>query len=113
MVALVAALAGLVLAGVVSSQRLPVTTGKEGLLGQLVTVIEPLAPTGRVKLRGENWAARQAGPSLHPAETGQKARVTGVSGLTLLVEPLAVEPVALEPVSPQEAERLAPEERAS
>jgi membrane-bound serine protease (ClpP class) len=103
MVVLVAALALLVVAGVVRSRRLPVTTGKEGLIGQVATVTTMLAPVGRVKVWGEDWAARQNAPSLYPIEVGRQVRILGVSGLTLIVEPV----VALQA---QELEALPPGE---
>lgn len=46
----------------VRSRRWKVTTGGEGLLGQTATVIEPLAPEGRVRVLGEDWAARLGEP---------------------------------------------------
>ena len=50
----------------VRSQRWKVTTGGEGLLGQTATVIEPLAPAGRVRVLGEDWAARLGEPGAAP-----------------------------------------------
>jgi len=64
-------------------RRYRVTTGAEGLVGEWAEVVEPLAPTGRVRLRGELWAAR----SPRPAIPGQQVRITSVDGLTLEVEP--------------------------
>jgi membrane protein implicated in regulation of membrane protease activity len=103
MVSVVAALALLVLVGVIRSQRLPVTTGKEGLIGQVATVTETLAPAGRVKVWGEDWAARQDAPALYPVEVGRQVRILGVSGLTLIVEPIvAVQPHEIEALPPGE-----------
>ncbi|HUY78873.1 MAG TPA: NfeD family protein [Ktedonobacterales bacterium] len=85
-------------------------TGKESYVGQTVIVIEALNPTGRVRLRGENWLARldarytqpdirivhqPAGVSSATSSTvtspglavGAQARVVRVDGLTLIVEP--------------------------
>lgn len=90
MVALVGLLALLVVSRVIRSRRLPVTTGKEGMIGQIATVTEPLAPVGRVKIWGEVWAAQQNAPSLYPVEVGQPVRIIGVSGLRLIVEPVVV-----------------------
>jgi membrane-bound serine protease (ClpP class) len=101
MVAIVATLASLVVAGVVRSQRLPVTTGKEGLIGQVATVTRTLEPAGRVKVWGEDWAARQDAPALYPIEIGSKVRILGVSGLTLIVEPVVA-------AQPQELDALPP-----
>jgi membrane-bound serine protease (ClpP class) len=101
MVTVVAVLALLVLVGVIRLQRLPVTTGKEGLIGQIATVTATLAPVGRVRIWGEDWAARQDAPSLYPIEVGRQVRIIGVSGLTLIVEPVvAAEPQELESLPP-------------
>ena len=64
-------------------RRYRVTTGVEGLVGERAEVVEALAPTGRVRVRGELWAARSA----EPAIAGQRVRITSVDGLTLEVEP--------------------------
>lgn len=87
MVLVVAAIAVTVLVGVVHSRRLPVNTGKEGMMGQMAQVTVTLAPSGRVKLFGEDWAARNVVVPEVPVEVGQKVRVVGIEGLTLLVEP--------------------------
>ena len=84
----------LVLRSIVSAQRRRVTTGKESYIGNTVTVIESVAPTGRVSLQGENWAARLESADTPPLPAGAHCLVTGVQGLTLLVAP-APEPVAL------------------
>ena len=83
----------LILRAIISAQSRRVTTGTESYLGQIVRVIEPIAPSGRVTLQGENWAARLASPTDPPLPPGAFARVTGVRGLTLLVQP-AQAPVA-------------------
>jgi membrane-bound serine protease (ClpP class) len=64
-------------------RRYRVTTGAEGLVGERAEVVEALVPLGRVRVRGELWAARAAAPAI----VGQRMRVTGVDGLTLEVEP--------------------------
>ena len=69
----------------------PIHTGSEGLLGQVATVVAPLAPSGRVSLLGEDWAARLDGEALKsgiPIEAEQKVRVVARDGLTLIVQPL-------------------------
>ncbi|HEX3270351.1 MAG TPA: NfeD family protein, partial [Ktedonobacterales bacterium] len=68
------------------------TTGVEAMIGQTATVIASLAPTGRVRVRGENWAARLAGDSADSAEpmrTGQSVRIRSIDGMTLIVEPVS------------------------
>ncbi len=88
MLALVAAIAGAVVLGVIRSRRLPVTTGKEALIGRVATVVEPLEPAGRVKLLGEDWAARNVLAPGAPIAAGQKVRVVEIKGLTLSVAPI-------------------------
>jgi membrane protein implicated in regulation of membrane protease activity len=63
--------------------RYRVQTGAEGLVGERAEVIVPLAPNGRVRLRGEIWSAR----SEVPAAVGTSVRVAEVDGLTLVVAP--------------------------
>ena len=75
----------LVLRAIVAAQLRRVTTGTESYVGKVVTVIEPVAPAGRVTLQGENWAAKLAQPNTPPLPAGAMGRVTGVQGLTLLV----------------------------
>ena len=58
-------------------RRHRVTTGVEGMLGERAEVIGP----GRVRVRGEIWHARGAVPG------AEAVTVTGVDGLTLVVEP--------------------------
>jgi membrane-bound serine protease (ClpP class) len=67
-------------------RRYRVTTGAEGLIGQAAEVIEPCAPRGRVRIRGEIWNARCS----VAAERGERVRVVEVDGLTLVVEPAPV-----------------------
>jgi membrane-bound serine protease (ClpP class) len=85
----------LVSAGVIrfaiQAQRFPVKTGREGLLGERAKVVDPLSPEGRVRILGENWAARLAEPFAQAGkavEAGREVRVVKVEGLTLIVEPL-------------------------
>jgi membrane-bound serine protease (ClpP class) len=88
MIAVVAAIAGMVLLGVIRSRRLPVTTGVEGMIGKVATVTIPLAPAGRVNLAGEDWSARNLVDPDVPLAVGQKVRVVEVKGLTLYVAPV-------------------------
>ncbi len=62
-------------------RRYRVTTGAEGLVGRRAQVIEPLSPSGRVRVHGEIWNARGSGET-----AGERVRVTAVDGLTLEVE---------------------------
>ncbi len=62
-----------------STQR-PVTTGSEGLLGQ----VAELGPDGSLRVRGERWliAGRDG---LSP---GRRVRIVGLRGLRLEVQPV-------------------------
>ncbi len=60
------------------------TTGADVLTGQLVPVREAEGGTGRGFTEGTWWALRSVGP---PLRVGASARVVGVDGLVLLVEP--------------------------
>jgi membrane-bound serine protease (ClpP class) len=61
-IALLAVASAAVLAFVVNAARRAMhrqpTTGTEGLVGARAVVVEDLAPTGRVRVQGEIWAAR-------------------------------------------------------
>ena len=57
-------------------------TGAEGMVGEIATVFDRLAPTGTVQLRGSLWSARSASD----IEVGEAVRIVGVDGLKLTVE---------------------------
>jgi membrane-bound serine protease (ClpP class) len=79
----------LILQFVIRVRRRPVTTGREGLIGKQATVLVPLTPDGRVRLLGEDWAARlDKSASGAAMEAGQAVRVRRVEGLRLIVEPV-------------------------
>ena len=64
-------------------RRYRVRGGAEGMIGERAEVIEACDPEGRVKLRGEIWAAvADAGRRL---EAGERVRVRGVDGLQVTV----------------------------
>jgi membrane-bound serine protease (ClpP class) len=69
------------------AQRRKVATGAQGLIGAHAVVTERLAPRGWVKLGDEVWSA--VGEA--EAEIGTEVEITGVTGLTLRVRPLAKE----------------------
>jgi membrane-bound serine protease (ClpP class) len=77
----------------IRSQRGRVETGGEGLIGQTAIVTVPLAPYGRVKVLGEDWAAelteldRLTGERV---EADERVQVIARDGLKLIVEPLRV-----------------------
>jgi len=63
--------------------RRPVVTGPEAMIGAPGEVVSWRQDRGRVRVRGENWAAR--GPA--HLKTGARIRVTNRHGLVLDVEP--------------------------
>ncbi len=77
----------------IRARRNKVLTGSSAMVGALAVAQEPLlahgpeAPRGQVLVRGELWFAEANAPL--PA--GAYAKVTGVRGLTLFVEPVARE----------------------
>ena len=67
-------------------RRYRVSTGVEGMIGEVGEAVEPVASgSGRVRVRGELWAAR-AGARIAP---GERIRIAEVDGLTLVVEPVS------------------------
>jgi membrane-bound serine protease (ClpP class) len=61
----------------------PRRTGREALLGARVVALEDIALEGWVEVSGERWRARTAAP----LGQGKVARVTGIDGLLLSVQP--------------------------
>jgi membrane-bound serine protease (ClpP class) len=83
-----AALAAIVLSIgylVVRGRRERATTGREGLIGQIGQVHDPIAPgkPGRIFIHGEYWRA----VSDTPLAAGMRARVSAVNGLEVVVRP--------------------------
>jgi membrane-bound serine protease (ClpP class) len=76
-----AAVVGLLLFLAIRAQRMPVTTGKEGLLHEIGTARTPLAPRGKVLIHGEIWDA----VADEPVAAGETVEVLGVRNLTLAV----------------------------
>ncbi len=68
------------------AQRLPPATGAHTLIGQQSRTRTPVTPDapGQVEVRGEIWRA----VSRVPLSSGHLARIIGVNGLTLMVEPV-------------------------
>jgi membrane-bound serine protease (ClpP class) len=64
------------------------TTGNrvDDLIGHLAEVRRDLSPEGLVRLRGELWWA-ETDTSGGPISVGDRVRVVGTRGFTLLVEP--------------------------
>lgn len=63
--------------------RYRVHGGAEGMVGERAEVIERCDPRGRVKVRGEIWAARCEGEQ--SLELGARVSVVAVDGLTAVV----------------------------
>ncbi len=75
----------LMMAMLARSQKRPVATGQEEMIGSRGRVVDWAAEGGRIRVHGETWAAR--GPAeLAP---GRAVRITGIEGLTVEVEPEA------------------------
>ena len=64
-------------------RRYRLRVGPEALLGMRAEVVQPCAPVGIVRVRGELWNARSSAP----ADSGETVTISGVDGLTLRVEP--------------------------
>jgi membrane-bound serine protease (ClpP class) len=77
------------------ARRQPVKTGVQTLVGRRAEVREPLDPVGQVFVAGALWRARAAGGNGRP-RPGDRVRIEGVEGLTLIVRPQAAEPVESE-----------------
>jgi membrane-bound serine protease (ClpP class) len=68
----------------IRARRNKVTTGAEGMVGQLGITRSALSPMGQVVILGEIWNAQ----SSTPIAAGEPISVRAVDGLTLLVEPV-------------------------
>ena len=68
----------------VRAHRARVGTGVEGLVGAIATVTEDLAPSGKVFVHGEIWAAVATGGPI-PRDT--RVRIVGVERMRLRVSP--------------------------
>jgi membrane-bound serine protease (ClpP class) len=67
---------------VIWAHRLKVTTGEEGLVGEVCEALSDLDPEGRVFVHGEYWSAR----SRTPIRKGARVKVVSVQGMMLEVE---------------------------
>src|SRR5207237_5512576 len=66
------------------ARRLKVSTGREGMVGEIGVARTQLAPAGKVFVHGEIWDAT----SRAPVSSGQQIVVRHVDGLRLEVEPV-------------------------
>jgi len=87
LIAAIATVGALVIAGIVylatRSQRRPVATGAQGMVGDVAEVVADFTGKGRVRYGGELWNARSSGA----LRAGDMARIVKVEGLTLWIEP--------------------------
>jgi membrane-bound serine protease (ClpP class) len=81
-IALIAAVFLFVVVAIIQAQRRPVTTGREGLIGQTAVVRSALDPKGTVFVEGEIWNASMEGGRADP---GEEVTVAAVEGLRLRV----------------------------
>ncbi|HEV2719476.1 MAG TPA: nodulation protein NfeD [Thermoanaerobaculia bacterium] len=68
---------------VVRARRGRVTTGQEGMIGEIGVARTALGPDGKVFVHGELWNA----VAKKPIDEGARVRVAAVEGLHLIVEP--------------------------
>jgi membrane-bound serine protease (ClpP class) len=73
-----------VVAAGLRAQRLPTKTGRETLIGKVVSAVTPIGPQGgKVFVEGEYWNA----VSPEPIPEGAMVKILAVHGLTLEVKP--------------------------
>ncbi|HLA75868.1 MAG TPA: nodulation protein NfeD [Gammaproteobacteria bacterium] len=72
----------LVVSMALRAHRRPVVSGREQMIGSQGEALEDFDVTGRVRVHGELWEAR----THVPLRRGQRVRVTGLDGLTLIVK---------------------------
>ena len=72
---------------IVRAQRRRVNTGVEGMIGAIATALTPLLPEGRVRYRGEDWAAIVEAPTTS-VDAGSEVQIVAVEGLRLHVRPI-------------------------
>ena len=80
---------------VVRTQRRPITTGIEGMIGAKAVALTPLVPMGRVSYGGEIWSAIVEDPTAS-ADAGSEVQVVAIEGLLLYVQPVRHQQPALD-----------------
>jgi membrane-bound serine protease (ClpP class) len=68
---------------VLKARRNRVTTGREGMIGEIGVARTPLEPAGKVFVHGELWNAK----ARTSVAEGARVRVSDIDGLQLIVEP--------------------------
>jgi membrane-bound serine protease (ClpP class) len=76
------AIFGIVVLAVIRAHKRPVSTGKEGLVGETGIAKTVLNPSGMVFIKGERWKANAEDVTI---ESGEEVTVTKVDGLKLTV----------------------------
>ena len=74
----------------IKAQQARVSTGSEGLIGELGTAASRLDPTGTVAVHGEIWKAQSATGDV--IDEGVAIEIVKVAGLQLLVQPASRTP---------------------
>jgi len=69
------------------AHRRKVTTGSQGLVGEIGTVVEALHPEGKISVHGEIWTA----VSKKAVKKGEKTVVDEVDGMVLKVSPVSIQ----------------------
>ena len=77
-----AAIFVILLIALLRSYKQKAETGDEGMIGMIGKADDAIHESGRVKIRGEYWAAR----SSSPIPSGQPVKVLAIENLTLIVE---------------------------
>ncbi|NOX87670.1 MAG: hypothetical protein GXO77_01500 [Calditrichaeota bacterium] len=77
---LILVISGILYSVLMRGKHKKVSTGKEGMMGQMAEVIKNLNPVGQVLVHGEIWQAQ----SSDYIRKGEKAKIIGMEGLTLL-----------------------------
>ena len=80
---------------VVRTQRRPITTGIEGMIGAKAVALTPLVPMGRVSYGGEIWSAIVEDPTAS-ADAGSEVQIVAIEGLLLHVQPVRHQQPALD-----------------
>ncbi|MFC1752731.1 nodulation protein NfeD [Thermoproteota archaeon] len=83
-IATIAVITLFLLANVIKSHRRKVSTGKEGLIGQLGIAQTKIQKKGKVFLHGEIWSAYNTQKSI--IKKGDEVRVVKIEGLKLYIE---------------------------
>lgn len=83
------ALSGLIYQTIVKAFRLPIQTGREGMIGKTGEVVVDLQPEGVVRYQNELWSAR----SSEQLVKGEKVVIMGVDNLRLIVRRAPSRPV--------------------